>query len=457
MPKVIKRQRSSYNIDQKRTVVTYAVLHGRNAAARHFELDKTMVGRWIKASENWSDKTNNRNMRVGSGRKAFYPEAEKELYDWIMEQRRRGLAVTFMTIKASMFEILGRAEMIALYGDLRIKFKATTGWLNAFMKRYNLSRRRRTKISQKLPGQLEEKLEDFRRFVIRLRIRKSFELYNIFNMDETPVWFDMAGNFSIHPKGEKTVHIRGTGNENNRFTVVLTCAAGKNLYNLVIFNKLFLISNFFLLTDGTKLPPICIFKGKQMPRGEKAPLGVVVWFQESGWMNADLMKHYIDYLNRMRKSYNQYRFPAMMVYDSFRGHLEESVKGKFNESNIDLAVIPGGLTNICQPLDVAINKPFKDNLRKEWHIWMSNGGAGYTAAGNLRHARISDVCEWVKRAWENISNNIVIYSFKKCGISNALDGSEDDAIYEEIDEFLKEIENENEEEEFEIVDVNDDE
>jgi len=63
----------------------------------------------------------------------------------------------------------------------------------------------------------------------------------------------------------------------------------------------------------------------------------------------------------------------------------------------------------------------------------------------------------VKRAWDNISNNIITYSFKKCGISNALDGSEDDAIYEEIDEFLKEIENENEEEEFEIVDVDDNE
>ncbi|GBB99938.1 hypothetical protein RclHR1_03690011 [Rhizophagus clarus] len=303
-----------------------------------------MVGRWVKASENWTDETNNKSKRVGSGRKAFYPEVEKELYNWVLEQKKRGLAMTFINIRISMFEILDRPEMIVLYGDLRTEFNATTGWLNAFMKRHNLSRWRCTKISQKLPEQLEQKLEDFCRYIIRLRIRKSFEMCNIFNMDETPVWFDMVGNFSIHPKGEKTVYIRGTGNENNRFTVVLTCAA-----------------------DGTKLPPICIFKGKQMPHGEKAPPGVIV-------------------------------YPAMIVYDSFRGHLEESVKARFNESNIDLAVISGGLTSICQPLDVAINKPFKDNLRKEWHLWMSSGGAGCTAAGNLCCARISDVCGWVKRA-----------------------------------------------------------
>ena len=46
-------------------------------------------------------------------------------------------------------------------------------------------------------------------------------------MDETPVYFDMAGNFTINVIGDKTVHVRGTGNEKNRFTIVLTCAAGK--------------------------------------------------------------------------------------------------------------------------------------------------------------------------------------------------------------------------------------
>ena len=39
-------------------------------------------------------------------------------------------------------------------------------------------------------------------------------------MDEIPVWFDIAGIYTINPKGEKTVHIRVTENEKNRFTVV---------------------------------------------------------------------------------------------------------------------------------------------------------------------------------------------------------------------------------------------
>jgi DDE superfamily endonuclease len=147
-------------------------------------------------------------------------------------------------------------------------------------------------------------------------------------------------------------------------------------------------------------------------------------------MDSALMKQYIDYLNSVRNN-DGFSAPMLMVYDSFRGHLEESVKKKFKDNGYDLAVIPGGLTSLCQPLDVAINKPFKDNLRKEWHLWMADGGAGQTAGGNLRRAKYSDVCGWVKRSWEQISNEIIINSFKNCHISDTLDNldiSDDDNL-----------------------------
>ena len=31
--------------------------------------------------------------------------------------------------------------------------------------------------------------------------------------------------------------------------------------------------------------------------------------------------------------------------------------------------IPGGLTSVLQPLDVCLNKPFKDRVRKMWSEW----------------------------------------------------------------------------------------
>ena len=38
---------------------------------------------------------------------------------------------------------------------------------------------------------------------------------------------------------------------------------------------------------------------------------------------------------------------------------------------------------------------------------------------------------WVSAAWKAISESIIVRSFKECCISNALDGSEDDILWED--------------------------
>jgi len=39
----------------------------------------------------------------------------------------------------------------------------------------------------------------------------------------------------------------------------------------------------------------------------------------------------------------------------------------------------------------------------------------------------------VKKSWQRVKSETIIKSLKKCGISNALDGSENDILYEESD------------------------
>jgi hypothetical protein len=114
-----------------------------------------------------------------------------------------------------MLDILKEPAMISLYGYSTNEFKTSNRWMFAFMKRFNLSRRCRTKVSQKLPSQTAKLLENFRQFIINLRTKKSFELSNILNINETPIWFDIAGNFTINIISEKTIHIRSTDNKKN--------------------------------------------------------------------------------------------------------------------------------------------------------------------------------------------------------------------------------------------------
>ena len=71
-------------------------------------------------------------------------------------------------------------------------------------------------------------------------------------MDKTPVSFDLPYNTTIDERGARSVSIRTTGHERTNFTVVLTC-----------------------MVDGTKPPPLIIFKLKNIPKGN-FPTEVIV-------------------------------------------------------------------------------------------------------------------------------------------------------------------------------------
>ena len=63
-----------------------------------------------------------------------------------------------------------------------------------------------------------------------------------------------------------------------------------------------------------------------------------------------------------------------------------------------------------------------------------NGLFTYTRSGKKRAPSKQLVLKWVKKARQEIPAELVIRSFKSYGISNALDGTEDDAVYEEKSE-----------------------
>ena len=54
----VKNKRTSYSVKQKIEVITYAKEQGKNNAAKHFNISRSMVGRWILASSNWTAETN---------------------------------------------------------------------------------------------------------------------------------------------------------------------------------------------------------------------------------------------------------------------------------------------------------------------------------------------------------------------------------------------------------------
>lgn len=121
---------------------------------------------------------------------------------------------------------------------------------------------------------------------------------------------------------------------------------------------------------------------------------------------------------------------SMLVLDAFRGHLTEGVKKKLQEEATDLVVIRGGMTSQLQPLDVCLNKPFKDHVRRLYNEWMASDETALTPSGRLKRASPSVVARWIADAWAAIPDAMVAASFKKCCISNSLDGTDDSEVWE---------------------------
>jgi hypothetical protein len=66
--------------------------------------------------------------------------------------------------------------------------------------------------------------------------------------------------------------------------------------------------------------------------------------------------------------------------------------------------------------------------------WLFNGPVEKTKGGNRRAPSKIVMLKWIKQAWDAISPDIIRKSFKKCGISNAIDGSEDNLFQNDDDD-----------------------
>jgi len=80
-------------------------------------------------------------------------------------------------------------------------------------------------------------------------------------MDEVPLKFDVPSNKTEDFKGAKTIIIKTSGNAKTRYTAVLARCA-----------------------DGTKLPPLLIFKRKMLPK-DVILHGIYIHVHSKGWMD----------------------------------------------------------------------------------------------------------------------------------------------------------------------------
>ena len=109
---------------------------------------------------------------------------------------------------------------------------------------------------------------------------------------------------------------------------------------------------------------------------------------------------------------------CLLIFDMASSHISESSLDLIKKLNINYLTIPSGMTSYCQPLDISVNKIFKDNKRilfEKNRLFYDNNNLSI----KLDTARLILV-NHIKDVWYNdnmIKSNIIINGFLKVGIT----------------------------------------
>ena len=133
-----------------------------------------------------------------------------------------------------------------------------------------------------------------------------------------------------------------------------------------------------------------------------------------------------------------------LVLDVHRAQKTEAIQKMLEEDcQTSITYIPGGCTSLVQPLDVSFNKPFKSAVERLATQHLQDNLDTYVKGQINASERHILFTKWVGQTWEEVSANrdMVIRSFKKCGIAVPIDGSEDHEInIKGLDDYVVEDE-----------------
>ena len=401
-----------FTINQKKEAIQLAKLHNNAFAANKLGVSTKSIRRWHANEDKYNTiKDAHKRITLHKGVWVSDYEIEKKIYDWICYNRSLGNVITTWAVA---IEFIKLNEKYKSY-----KPKSLYNVVYRFLSRFSLSIRSASHIGQQLPKDSTDRIISFLKEIINLRKLYDIKKENIINLDETALQYNMPFHKTIHKIGAKTITIKTQRQEKSRISLILSIAG-----------------------DGSKLIPYVIFKGAKEGKIIKSLKSTsyvkenrcICFTNKNAWSTEIIIKDwikniYIPYFN----SKNIELKNTLLIWDKATMHISFEIQRLLVKNKINFAYIPAGLTSILQPLDVSINRPYKDSIRHSYEeatiAFKSN---------KIPKIKREVLLKWVVENWENsIKKDSIEKSFLICGISNNLDGSEDDLFegYKKIDEM----------------------
>lgn len=252
---------------------------------------------------------------------------------------------------------------------------------------------RRHRLSQKKPQAVEiARKRNVDPFVIAEYFKMVKEIttgippHRIYNLDET--------SFCLDPSRVKVVGEKGTAAHR------VTAGPGRENFSVLLGGN----------AAGDKLPPLIIFKGKNVwdswtaKSSDEFP-GMSYAATQNGWMETTTFENYFDrvFLKAIPKAR-----PVVLIYDGHSSHTSLKLIEKALKEQVIILKLPPHTSHLLQPMDLAVFKPLKLSYDKAVIAWQRKN-YGVKMPKSVFSAIIS-------RVWNDMDRTILESGFGKSGI-----------------------------------------
>ena len=155
---------------------------------------------------------------------------------------------------------------------------------------------------------------------------------------------------------------------------------------------------------GFLLPPYLIFKSKLKSKIENqySNHGIIT-HNSVGWIKEELLK---DWMNRILINLKRTEDELIvLIMDHCKVHTKNAIIDHLKANNIQHFLVPAGCTGLLQPLDVCLNKPFKDQIRNLFSEWFKSFGStekNKSKSGYFLAPKFGEVYRWVLKSWNQM-------------------------------------------------------
>lgn len=346
----------------------------KKSLADHFKIPESTLKGILKkrdeilTAERECGNQSSKRSRIQGGK---FQKLESVLLEWFKETRASNIPVNI--------ELL-RQKAVHLSETLEIEnFSASHGWVEKFKIRHGLGTRTLSGESASVAEKTVERWKEDLPCLV-----KGYEAKNIFNCDETGLFFKMMPNKTLAFKGEPC---HGGRNSKERITVLLCCNA-----------------------DGSeKLTPIVIGKSKKPRCFRNIKRFPCEYFNNNtAWMTS---KIFLNFLNKFEKDMEKQKRNVLLFMDQCPAHPRDLPKLE----HVKVLFFPANCTSKLQPLDLSLIRCLKVHYRKTLiRRYLAELETGKSAAADVKIS-ILDAMNMVCAAWRSIGEKTIKNCFNKAG------------------------------------------